>query len=451
MESDELVTKKEGSKDKEAPQKASYAYKLFQTANLGIGQFITGIAVGLGGTTYLDLLQITGSDVQNGSLIFTAAGVGGIVGSVASGPLFKKFPLEAMFAVSLLFTGLLTAVTPWMPDLVYLITVTLAGWIGIALIEAALPLLVTGLWKSKDASFTHALYLCYAVGGIVGPVLAEPFLSTTTTLSGSSLNTSNSIGNSTIALSETRIQVPFFIVGLTYEIIAVVWFGIYVKNRNTPKTYDEDEYESMDKSDNVSQKQQLVVLFLIGLFFTLYDGIENCFHDFLMTFLVKAFGWTKSNGAWALTVFWCGYTGCKVCGVGLAKVISPGTLMLICLAGMNICLSLWIAFCNVYSAISWPMIALIGSFMSVVFPAGISFTNSYQSGISSKMMAWIMTCADIGNTLNPILVGYLMQNASPMTFLYVLIAETAACLCVMLVVAGIVFMPKVRSYTQEKM
>lgn len=74
--------------------------------------------------------------MQNGSLIFTAAGVGGIVGSFASGPLCDGFPAEAMLAVSLLFTGLLNALTPWMPGLVYMVAVTFASWIGIALIEA---------------------------------------------------------------------------------------------------------------------------------------------------------------------------------------------------------------------------------------------------------------------------------------------------------------------------
>lgn len=93
----------------------------------------------------------------------------------------------------------------------------------------------------------------------------------------------------------------------------------------------------------------------------------------------------------------------------------------------------------------------MGLFMSVVFPAGISFTNSYQSGITSKLMSWIMTCADTGNTLNPLLMGYLMQNFTPMAYLYVLIAEAAVCLCAMSVVVGIVFVAKARPRTEDKM
>lgn len=225
-----------------------------------------------------------------------------------------------------------------------------------------------------------------------------------------------------------------------------------MKNRNTCEASDEDDYESVEgNNDNVSRKQQIAVFCLLGVFFTLYDGIENCFDDFLMTFLVTAFGWTKSNGARALTVFWCGYTGGKACGIGLAKVFSPSSLMLICLSGMNLCLALWIAFCSVYSSISWVTIGLMGLFMSVVFPAGISFTNAYQSGITSKLMSWIMTCADTGNTLNPLLMGYLMQNFTPMAYLYVLIAEAAVCLCAMSVVVGILFVAKARPRTEDKM
>lgn len=274
--------------------------------------------------------------------------------------------------------------------------------------------------------------------------MSEPFLSPTSHTAMSALQSHPFVSNSSAPFEESRICIPYFIVGVICATTAFIFIGIYFKKRLSEGGYNNiEENKLIPDAVQTSPKDYWKILLCLGLFFIVYDGLENGAHSFLMAFMVEEFGWTKTSGSNAITVFWACYTAGKVLGVVLSRVISPCAMMLICLTGANIAVVLWIVISPLYNVISWAMISLLGLFMSMVFPAGISFTNAYLSGVSSKVMAWIMTCADMGNTFNPLLMGYLMQHQRPVSYLYILIGECFASLCLILIISVIIQRNKV--------
>lgn len=65
------------------------------------------------GVSFLDLIQSVGSDIKEGSLIFTLGSLGYMIGSMVGGFLLDKFDKELIFGTCALLAGLLTVTVPW--------------------------------------------------------------------------------------------------------------------------------------------------------------------------------------------------------------------------------------------------------------------------------------------------------------------------------------------------
>ncbi|KAK7109548.1 sodium-dependent glucose transporter 1A-like [Littorina saxatilis] len=138
--------------------------------------FSLGLALSLRGPAFLDLQLITNTNVQEASSFLTASAAGLVVGSLLAGPAYDLCSKSLLLIVSVLLMGVLTAVTPfcsayWAMIVVSFLLACCGGSVGTAGNAD-----VVRIWAGEGQAAMQALHFFFAVGGVLAPVIAEPFL-----------------------------------------------------------------------------------------------------------------------------------------------------------------------------------------------------------------------------------------------------------------------------------
>ncbi|XP_064614469.1 sodium-dependent glucose transporter 1B-like [Liolophura sinensis] len=393
----------------------------------GVHILIGGLKIALLGVTFLDLVQRTETDVKTGSYLFVVSGLGSMLGSVVAGFLCDRGYAHDTLTSGLVITGVFGALIPWPKSFFLLLSVNFVVSVGLGFTETVVPFLVAKLWDGDQAAYTQAAYFCFSAGGILGPVIAEPFLNPLLTTSRMVRNVSSShlsLGNLTSEVSVTydavandvgRIYIPFFISGAITLLSAALWTTGFCSDRhryNNSRTNSVEMENSTSHTDSSELKRYALFFFLalVAVFFVLYDSVEDGFQNYVTTILVDSMDWSKSDGAKATSVFWGCYTCGKVVGFFLARMLEPFKLVMGCFLGLNTVWVLLIWFLQSESVLSWILIALLGLFMSPLYPISMSIANTYIS--SGMVSSIIITSSDLGCLLNPIVIGHLLQSSS---------------------------------------
>ena len=231
------------------------------------------------------------------------------------------------------------------------------------------------------------LHFCFALGGVVSPLVTEPFLaerehekapgrnqnishhrgsnSVEIHLHHEPINVSNydehlnvsnfssdpveHIGFSLLNLSssthqsntneshlelsesrETNVHWAFLITGIIVILTSTPFIFLYKKSRREEKKLETDEKEEDVETPNKSHLRKiplgahLVAIAGLGAFYVLYCSVEDTFASFLMTFLVRRFkSVSKSDGAHITAVYWSSFAASRFLMIFVSRVLSP--------------------------------------------------------------------------------------------------------------------------------
>lgn len=73
--------------------------------------------IGEGGSTFLDLLLIVRTDVEKGSILYTASSVGYACGALLAGVLYDLLNWDGLLCLALFFMGGFNSAMVWCPTL----------------------------------------------------------------------------------------------------------------------------------------------------------------------------------------------------------------------------------------------------------------------------------------------------------------------------------------------
>ncbi|XP_062604016.1 sodium-dependent glucose transporter 1A-like [Saccostrea cucullata] len=429
---------------------AIYREKYLISIGITWSFFVLGWAYGQFGPSILDLRIITHTSLQEASGFMTSHSVGYLVGSIISGIIFDKMK-EKTYCVSssTLALAIIVVLIPWCSFYELMIGIhVFKGMAGGGLDTTGNALLIS-LWRAEGKSFFQSIHFAYAIGGAISPFVTAPFLAPDKNNNQTERDvfrnasvtanpvTSNSTGwkFSDLSMTESRLFIPF---SITTFLAVTAALPLYIlactSKRPTDLETQKPENEEIDKERNVeklSRGMKVLILAIIMLFMGLYCAMEDGFNNFLATFCVTELKWTKYIASVATAVFWASFTAGRFLGIFLAPIFKTvkmlvvlSTFLLVGFLGFFLT-----AHFKIYEGI-WIFTGFVGFSMSIIFPSIFSWTEESILPVTGFIASLFLIASSAGSTINPIIIGFLMDNSTPMWFTYIMLGESAIMLMV---------------------
>ncbi|KAH9499283.1 hypothetical protein Btru_003606 [Bulinus truncatus] len=452
----------------------AYRKRVFQSLLLSLSSFTLGIVMGQQGPTFLDLQIITNTNIEEASAFFTSSSFGYMVGSFISGIVHGKVNNNLLMGIVCAGSGLAAITTPHCSPYYLMVAIRFTTNMFCGGIDTLVNAEHMSIWGSDGRSLLQLIHFTFALGGVLTPLFTEPFLaakdiknssvegesnvtiasffsnmsyvkdndtnsfiefSNNTVLFPVYLNSTNntfeSLGNSTFISRQrtTNVHYGFLIAGSIAILTSVPYFIMII--------FDKSKMQSGEQSIQKVHRRKLplplhvFVILSICFFFLVYCCVEDTFASFLMTFVVSEYEHvSKSKGAYITTYYWASFAAGRFLGIFVSKFIIAVRLIFIYTVMMVLAYT-GFTICATYAEIDGltAFSCMAGVAMSTVFPAGFSWAESELLHVTGWVSSFILIGSSIGMMINPLIIGYLMQEVSNMWFCYILLSQTLILCC----------------------
>jgi Na+/melibiose symporter-like transporter len=279
-----------------------------------------------------------------------------------------------------------------------------------------------------------------SIGGICGPLVIEPFLLEHIELPPKSINVSliadNITNNESIietTFGETNVMYGYLIGGTSAVIISAMMFvahsaysGIYVQRQAKG---DHQERKSTPRN-LMSLKITFVVL--LALFYVFQSIAIRTYGSYILAFSVNYLGWSKSDGANLTSVYFASSVAAKVILIFLVRQIKLEFLLFV---GSFLCnvASLCLAFLVTFHwTIMWVFSCMLSVGISVLLAVMLAWTDKYV-GLRGFIGVTNSVAGSVGDIIFAALTGFLFEQVSYISFLYLLAGCCVICLIILVI------------------
>ncbi|XP_064614236.1 sodium-dependent glucose transporter 1A-like [Liolophura sinensis] len=449
-----------------SPCQSELRRKQIHSAYIFFAFISLGMVVALHGPTFLDLLLILNVHLEQGTLLFTSGSVGYLGGSLIGGIVYDRFNKELTLMISTLMMGVLTVVLPFTRYLPVMAVVNCLRSCFMGGLDAGGNAIMVRIWGKDVGPYMQAVHFAFGLGGIISPFVAAPFLlsrpedpsNVTDTSStphenltdgftlssiptpyvdnsgdngfNSSFNLTNSTGFSD-AVQQTQVHIPYIIIGLLAVLSSIPFIEMFRSKRA------EKRRQSLNQGNEEKEKEirhiplttclKATFLVLMGFFYITYACVEDTFAGFIMTFVVVHLRWSKTKGTRITSVFWISFSVGRLFAIVISKYLTPWKMLAVDFVLLIVSFLALLLGVESSEAFSWVCTVAVAIAMASIFPSGMTWMDKSIMKISGKVASFLLVCASIGSMANPLLVGYLFENDTPMWFIYLLFAHTLAC------------------------
>ncbi|XP_045169901.2 sodium-dependent glucose transporter 1A-like [Mercenaria mercenaria] len=419
-----------------------------------------GWMVGQMGPSFPDLRLIAQQELDTAAWLFTIFSIGYLIGSFFGGILYDRFNKMLLIAFSTLIMAVSTGVLPWCKWFPLMLVVRFISGIGAGGLDTGGNADLVSLWDEEGRPYMQALHFCFGFGGIISPLVTEPFLaekecldaqgngtdiiSTNTTaetlydsvsMATDALNSSSN-GTCEEVYGETYIHfaylISFFILFSSSLPFFIMSFKIMCNKKPHNMAADKSE---IPRPDKLPFKLKVIFLILLSAFMLMYCAVEDTFSGFLATFCIYHFNWSTGTSSYATSTHWASFAFGRFSGIFLIKVFKPVQLFwAYCISVVSSFVGLLIVSLTYTTELVWLFIALAGFSMSIIFPCIFTWTEESILKVTGMISSMFLIAASGGLMLNPLFLGYLMDNFSPMCFVYLLLGESVACFLLFLTI-----------------
>ncbi|XP_067670539.1 sodium-dependent glucose transporter 1A-like [Haliotis asinina] len=404
-----------------------------------------GICRAQHGPAFLDLAQITGSNVEEASVFYTSLAVGGLIGSVFMGVLIDKLAKhrQTLLASSCLLTAASACVIPWSRN--YALTICIFGVNGLltTAFDSGGNVDMLSTWGVEGKLFIQILHFFYAIGTILAPLIMEPFLAERKLLNGTlcdvfhDMSTSFNYSDGPIAgnysgenlllpkscvPSESHIQYGYMIAA-SFGFLAGIMITVECLF-SPPDTKGKTKNEHNCSHRVLPKWLKGLILVNVGLFYFFSCSSISLIVGYMMAYFVKDLGWSKEKTANLASVSWAGFAISRLLCVLLDRILTPRQLL--CISNGLSVLSLgglWLSIIHEAEAGIWICIVLASVGMSSIFPTGLLYLENDVMKVSGMVTSVVWVAGNFQGIVNPLLIGYLFQSVSYKWYIYLSFIE----------------------------
>jgi len=303
----------------------------------------------------------------------------------------------------------------------------------------------------------QALHFSFALGTVVAPLLARPFIShnaipdipTSHYCNPSIDDNTTKCDNITRALyanctdsesDESSLQFgwSYWISAMGMLIVAIplIYFAGCTKRRH-PKLYA-DLIEQQENTPSATKQNRnpaniqhykafwVFIVSICTIFLFFYIGVEVTYGSFIFTFSVtyKELCFSKAKAALLNSVYWGSFTFGRLLGVGIALLKVPTTTMIV--ADFIGCMATVILINVLHTGeiVIWIGSALLGLAIASIFPATLVLVDEHLE-VTGRVTAILVNGAALGDMVLPLTVGLLVTNVNPEYFLYLMLVYSS--------------------------
>ncbi|KAL4216957.1 hypothetical protein ACF0H5_023415 [Mactra antiquata] len=362
-----------------------------------------------------------------------------------------------------------TTVTPWCKWFPVMLAVKFFTGLGCGGLDTGGNADLLSLWDEEGRPYMQALQFCYGLGGIIAPLVVEPFLAkkecvllvNDTGINQAFLDSEDNVSMATINDSmatmglnwtntdsgqnsankscndqygETNIHyaflISFFVIGSSVIGFIYMYLESKCKNKVRHMAADKSNHAQPDK---LSYRLKAIFLVLLFIIMMTDCAVEDTFSSYLATFCISHFKWDKGTASFATSVHWSAFTVGRFSGIFLIKCFKPVQLLFAFLIMLSCGLTgLLIASVTYSSALVWVFIGFSSFSMSIIFPCLFTWTEESIITVSGKISAMFLIAASGGLMLNPLFLGYIMDNIAPIYFIHIILSESILCVSIFL-------------------
>ena len=326
------------------------------------------------------------------------------------------------------------------------------------------------MWGQKAAIPIHSLHFAFGVGALSAPQIARPFLGEsqdpdennpalnhgyTGELDNQLIYGSNFTAlagnNSGNIVDDSSIEYSFMIVGIATCIFALMYlpFHFYGFPIGFPQRQPTRLSLSMCSPTSCGRGSFYIgLIYLVLLFFFFFHAVggELAYATYIYSFAVDKDNPLTTDAAANLnTVFFACFTAGRGIGIFVAKILSTDTMVLldvIMYIASSVVLLFW-GYGN--EVILWIFSGLTGLFISILFPAGMSWANKYLD-VNGMLVMVLIVGANSGALAYKYTTGALFDSQGPESLMYVNFAAAAF----MIIVYSIMYVAALRKRRSKK-
>jgi fucose permease len=380
-----------------------------------------GLAHSLLGSILLEIQFQTGADIDKLTLLFTWSSLGRLLSSFTIGAIFDRLHAEMQLGLATLLTAVCTIIVPLSRlYAVVAVAITIQGFcIGfISTGTSANTFNVVSEFNGKAGPFVQANYFAFAFGCVLGPFVAEPFLSapeqngnithfdndTKTHTSGDMMIALNDTSSTDTLLGYVHAGsfYPNLILALCAcfpTIISIVQFSMDKCQIKRPK-------RRSNATDHGNTSMVIRVLFMVAFFCSV--GVEVTYMGMMYTYTVQVHRWLPKTANHLLTVYWTMFALCRASSIPLARHIQPRHMLAGAIATMVAMLILLVAANHVSRVVLWITAAGMGMATSIQMGTWFLLGNQYMP-VTGRVAACFTTSVYTGCIIIPAISGFVFK------------------------------------------
>ena len=343
--------------------------------------FTAFIAIGLAsavlGPTLPDLAKNTGVAIGEIGFLFTARSLGFLLGSTVGARLYDRFAGHRVMAIMIVGISLTLAVVPVTFQIWVLTAVLLLMGFVESLVDIGGNTLIVWVHRHKVGPFMNGLHFFFGVGAFLSPILVAQSL-----------------------LRSEGTAWAYWLLALVILPVAML-----VVSQPSPEPIAKDNVEES------TGKLNYTLIGLISLFFFIYVGIEVGFGGWIFTYATTLGIVEEEVAAYLTSAFWGALTVGRLISIPIAASVRPRIILFVDFIVAAISMVVLLTFPNSTIAL-WIGVITFGIAIASVFPTILSFAERRMI-ITGQITGLFFAGASLGGMTLPLLMGYLLENISP--------------------------------------
>ncbi len=351
-----------------------------------------GVAISFFGPALPELRRQTGASVGEMGWVFSAQSLGGLVGSIVAGRLYRTLGGRHLIALASAGFAVALALVALPSELVMIVALgAVIGFGAGATDVGANTLLPSVVEPDALVSSMNALHMCFAVGALLAPVIV-----------GVSLTTTDSLGPACAV----------FALG-TLGLASVLWFG----DRHGAARQAAADHDEHGPTPGWWR------LALVGLFFLLYVGLEIGFAGWIATYsdeLGLGSGWATGLTA----AFWAGFLAGRLAMVWRGDDVDTGRVLRWSIAGATV-LAVVVALVGAHAIALLVASILFGAVIAPQFPTMLAHLHRVVP-LTGPVTAWCIAGSAVGGLILPPTIGALLDSVGTSAMPWTIAGASAA-------------------------
>lgn len=370
--------------------------KLYTTAGYYAAFVALGLIAASLGPTLPGLAENTRTVLSEISFLFTARGLGYLLGSFLGGRVYDRLPGHPVMAAMLVTMSVMMVLAPLMPLLWLLTAVLLVLGAAEGVVDVGGNTLLVWVHRDQVGPFMNALHFFFGLGAFLSPIIVAQAV-----------------------LISGDITWAYWVLALLILPVAV-WVLRLPSPLAQTKSNQSSQAASAYARGNVVPDERLLIA-LIVVFFFLYAGAEIGYGGWIYTYAVESGLVGGTNAAYLTSAFFGALTLGRLLAIPIATRVRPRFMLLTDLAGAIASVGVILLLPDSLSA-TWLGTIGLGLSLASIFPTTLSLAER-RLAITGSVTGWFFVGASSGGMFWPWFIGQLFESIGPQVVMSIILVD----------------------------